>query len=73
MKVPATAASGLHQPAPGLQKATDEIARTANPVDAVHLSREAFVLSQQQVGHSIEVTTMKVKDEISNLAINVIG
>jgi hypothetical protein len=60
-------------PASGLRQASDGLSKTPNPVDAVNLSREAVDASQHHIAYSLDIKAEKIKDEISSLAIDVIG
>ena len=60
-------------PAAGLRQASDGLAKTPNPVDAVNLSREAVTASQHHVAYSLDIKAQKIKDEIASLAISIIG
>ena len=73
MRVSAIRANGIDLPLSGLRHQTDELSRTPNPVDSVHLSPQAAEASQQHIAYSLEIKTEKIREEIAHVATNVYG
>jgi hypothetical protein len=73
MDVSASAAIGLAQAADGFEKAVNKLSSRPNPVDSAGLSSQAAEISQHHIAYSLAVKSMKIDDEIADLATDVIG